>query len=57
MVCHGVRNFADLDMTKPIFTGLEKLRLEDFPTTRNAEFKVADIYDSNWEEIYKKEFQ
>ena len=48
---------ADLDLTKPIFTGLEKLKLESFPTTRNAEFKISDIYDSDWVEIYKSKFQ
>ena len=55
----GTHNFAasDLDLTKPIFIGREKLRLEDFPTTRNTNFKVSDIYNLNWEENYKKEFQ
>ena len=46
---------ADLNLTKPIFTGLEKLKLENFPTTRNAEFKVSDICDSDWVKDYKKE--
>ena len=54
MVC--VHNFAaDLELTKPIFTDLEKLRLENFPTTRNAEFKVSDICDSKWVKNFQKE--
>ena len=44
-------------LTKPIITDLEKLRLENFPTTRNAEFKISDICDSEWVKVYKKEFQ
>ena len=47
MVC--VQNFADLDLTQPIFTDLEKLT--------NEKFKVSDICDPDWVKDYKKEFQ
>ena len=54
MVCE--HSFADLpvDLTKPIFTDLEKLRREDFPTTQNTEFEVSDICDSRWEKEYRE---
>ena len=55
MVC--LHNSSDLDLTKPIFTDLGKLRLENFPTTRNPEFKVSDICDPDWVKDYKKEFE
>ena len=49
MVCE--HDFASgSDETKII--DLEEL--EDFPTTRNTEYKVSDIRYSEWEKKYKK---